>query len=136
VVTLSPASPLRQRKIERDIDPTYEAFLAGGYPLEDYPGETLQCRTELDRTNWLALKDICAEAVGAGFGDADIPEPGIRCTSNLFVRPTFAETLALMQALRTWAMAAQANWWRLKDLARSAATRESLEAIDLTQGWP
>lgn len=132
---LPAASPLRDRRI-LDVNAAYEAFLAVGFPLEDHPGETLQCRNELDRTNWLTLKDICAEALAADLGDELIPASGIRCTSNAFIRPTYAETLALMQALRAWAMAAQANWWRLKDACRTVATRADLEAINLAEGWP
>lgn len=131
-------SPQRKRRVN-DINTAYEAFLAVGYPLEDHPGETLQCRNELDRTNWLTLKDICAEAIAAEAGGELIPAPGIRCTSNAFIRPTYASTFALLQALRAWAMQAQANWWRLKDAARDPAvtpTSEALEALNLEEGWP
>lgn len=105
-------------------------------PLADYPGETIQCRNEWDRTNWLGLKDICAEAMAADLGDELIAEPGIRCTSNVFIRPTYADTFELMRQVRTYALAAQANWWRLKDLARTVSTIRELNAIDLTEGWP
>lgn len=132
---LAPTSPQRDRRILA-ADAAYAAFLAPGFPLDDYPGETLQIRNELDRTNWLTLKDICAEAIAAGVGDLTIDAPGIRCTSNAFIRPTYAETFALMQALRAWAMLAQANWWRLKDECRSVTTRAALEAIDMGSGWP
>lgn len=130
---LAADSKTRDRRIA-EADRAYAAFLAGGFPIEG--GETLQCRNELDRTNWLTLKDICFEAIAVELGGELIPEPGIRCTSNLFIRPTFAETFALMQALRTWAMQAQANWWRLKDECRSVTSREALEAVDMTEGWP
>lgn len=135
---LAADSPIRDRAIKDKVDPRYDRHLMAGIPLDGqgYPGERLQCRNELDRTNWLALKDICFEAISAGFGDAPIPEPGIRCNSNNFILPTFSETFALMQHVRTWAMQSQANWWRLKDLCRSAETIEDLEAIDLEEGWP
>jgi hypothetical protein len=132
---LAPTSPQRDRRILA-ADAAYAAFLAPGFPLDDYPGETLQIRNELDRTNWLTLKDICAEAIAAGVGDLTIDAPGIRCTSNAFIRPTYAETFVLMQELRAWAMQAQANWWRLKDECRSVTTRAALEAIDMGAGWP
>lgn len=135
MTTLRPSSPLRARLLDR-INKQYERQLEKGMALADYPGETIQCRNELDRTNWLGLKDICEEAVFAGFGDELIPEPGIRCTSNAFIRPTFAYTLGLMRDVRTYALAAQANWWRLKDLAKTVETWQALEAIDLEEGWP
>jgi hypothetical protein len=118
------------------VNARYAAYLDAGMPLEAYPGETIQCRNELDRTNWLGLKDICEEAIAADLGGLPIPEPGIRCTSNTFVRPTFAETLDLMREVRGYALAAQANWWRLKDLCNGAVSRDELAAIDLEEGWP
>lgn len=135
---LAANSPIRLRAIKDKVDPRYDQHLLGGIPLDalGYPGERLQCRNELDRTNWLALKDICFEAISAELGAALIPEPGIRCNSNNFIRPTFAETFTLMQHVRTWAMQAQANWWRLKDLCRAAPTAQELEAIDFEEGWP
>lgn len=130
-----PIEALKERRVE-EINRRYDAFLAGGYPLADYPGETLQCRNELDRTNWLTLKDICFEALMADLGDALIPAPGIRCTSNNFIQPTFAYTFELMRSLRAWAFQAQANWWRLKDLARSQTDWRELEAMSIDEGWP
>lgn len=132
---MSPFPHTRERRVLR-INARYEAFLAAGFPLADYPGETLQCRNELDRTNWLALKDICDEALAAELGDELIPAPGIRTTANTFIRPTYAATWAIMRDLRAWVLAAQANWWRLKDDARTLPTREAVEALDLEAGWP
>lgn len=146
---LSPTSPLRDRLLER-INTRYDLFLAGGYPLADYAPETIQCRNELDRTNWIELRDMCRQAVaderafyGAMetplpdvIGDYPIPAPGIRCTSNAYIVPTVAETLSMLDLMRDWAKAAQENWWVLKDAARTAPTREALASIDLGEGWP
>lgn len=148
---LRPNSPLIDRLITVGIDPRYETFLASGVPLVDYPGETLQCRNELDRTNWMELRDLCREAIAAekayyaanelpdpvdGWGAGLITEPGIRTTSNAYIRPTVAATLAILATITTWAFAGQANWWRMKDEARACTTPAALEAIDLEQGWP
>jgi hypothetical protein len=132
---LAPASPYRDRLLQR-INEQYARVLDAGMALADYPGETIQCRNELDRTNWLGLKDICEEAVALDAGELLIPEPGIRCTSNVFIRPTYAYTLDLMRAVRNYALAAQANWWRLKDLAKTASSLDQLHSIDLEAGWP
>jgi hypothetical protein len=137
------------RALDR-VNARYAAYLAAGMPLEAYPGETIQCRNELDRTNWLGLEKKCEWAkrderlfyealqlpVPEVLGDFQIPEPGIRCTSNTFVRPTVAETALLMEALLDYALAAQANWWRLKDAVRSAATKAEMDAVNLEEGWP
>lgn len=148
---LNPSSPTRGRKVTVAITPAYEAFLAGGFPLADYPGETLQCRNELDRTNWMELRDLCRQAIIAeqdyyaennlpdpvdGWGAGLITEPGIRTTSNAYIRPSVAGTLTILAGISAWAFAAQANWWRLKDLARDVTTREALNAIDVSEGWP
>lgn len=147
---LRPNSPLIDRRI-LDIDARYVAFLSGGVPLADYPGETLQCRNELDRTNWMELRDLCRQAIEAekayyaanelpdpvdGWGAGLITAPGIRTTSNAYIRPTVAATLAILATITAWAFEAQANWWRMKDEARAATNRQDLEAIDLEQGWP
>lgn len=147
---MSPFPHTRERRVLR-INARYEAFLAAGFPLADYPGETLQCRNELDRTNWMELRDLCREAIAtekayyaanglpdpvAGWGAGLITAPGIRCTSNAYIRPTVAATLTILAALSAWAFAAQANWWRLKDDARSLPTREAVEGLDLEAGWP
>ena len=146
---LSPSSPLRERTRER-INARYEAFLAAGYPLADFAPETIQCRNELDRTNWIELRDMCRKAVADELafyqamdlpipdvpGDYPLPAPGIRCTSNNYIAPTVAQTLTILDLMRDWAKAAQENWWALKDAAQAAPTRDALQSIDLEEGWP
>jgi hypothetical protein len=125
----------RARKLE-EVNRAYAEFLAGGFPcVLEGVAETLQCRNELDRTNWLTLIGICNEAIDQGAGDLPIPAP-IRCTSNRFYALSFNDTLELMKALRAWAAAAQGNNWRMKDLVASAESNEDLRAVDLTEGWP
>lgn len=131
-----------------EVNAAYEAFLAGGMPLADYPGETIQCRNELDRTNWFELRDMCRQAIAAeqaawdgqgptpNWGNYPITAPGIRCTSNAYVQPTVAETLVIMGQVSAWALVAQANWWRMKDEVRAAISNDQLRAIDLSAGWP
>ncbi len=146
---LSPTSPLRDRMLER-VNARYEAFLSGGYPLADFAPETIQCRNELDRTNWIELRDMCRRAlvdeqafyealevpVPEVLGDYPLPALGIRCTSNNYIQPTVAQTLTILDLMRDWAKAAQENWWVLKDLCRAAPTRQDLQSIDLNGGWP
>jgi hypothetical protein len=143
---LAPASPLRGRAIER-INAHYEAYLGQGFPTADFDGqpepETLQCRNELDRTNWIGLL-IKAQAVAVIASQTEDPDavmaqpcdPPIRCSSNRMYRPAWSSVLARMYALLDQAATAQANWWRLKDAARSAETREALQGLDLDEGWP
>ena len=59
---MKPDSPLIDRRI-LDIDARYAAFLSGGVPLTDYPGETLQCRNEMDSTNWMEIRDLFRQAL-------------------------------------------------------------------------
>lgn len=132
---LTPNSPWRKGKLAQ-VNARYDGFLAQGYPLADYPGETIQCRNELDRTNWIELRDSCREAFDAGGGEDLIPEPGIRCTSNRYVRPTVNETLNILAWLKAYAWMSQANWWRLKDAVRDAETLAELNGLDLDEGWP
>lgn len=133
---LSANSPRRERRV-LDINTRYQAFLDGGYPVTlEGNAETLQVSRDVDRTNWLTLLGICNEAIEAEFGDYPIPAPGLRCTSNVNYEVTFAEAGQIIRDLRAWAAEAQANWWRMKDLARQAVTQSDLDAIDLEEGWP
>jgi hypothetical protein len=117
----------------------YEAVLQGGFATADFEDqpepETLQCRDELDRTNWLGLVLKCQFAIQAGAGDLPI-DPPIRCTSNRMYAVTYNDALARMLVLLGQVGAAQANWWRLKDEIGLAKSGEGLMGIDLTEGWP
>lgn len=119
------------------VNAKYEAVVAVGFPVTlEGNAETLQVARDVDRTNWLTLLGICDEAIEAEFGGYPIPEPGIRTTSNTNYVVTFEEAAQIIRDLRTWGLAAWANWGRLKDLCRDATTREALQSIDLTEGWP
>ena len=98
--------------------------------------ETLQCRNELDRTNWIGLLLECQANISGGNGAGLIPAPGIRCSSNRMYVVTYADAANRMFALLGQVQAAQANWWRLKDSVGVAISGEALDAIDLTGGWP
>lgn len=133
-----PIGAVTARKV-LEIDRVYAAVLARGFATEDFDGqpepETLQCRNEHDRTNWLVLMGLCEEAIAGGLGDQLIPVP-IRCTSNRMYVVSFDDCLARLRVLRTQAAVAQANWWRLKDAARAVHDWRALEDLDLTEGWP
>lgn len=128
----------RPRRLE-EVSRAYDDVLAQGFPTADFAGqpepETLQCRNETDRTNWIGLILECQFALAQGQGDEDIPAPGLRCTSNRMYVITYNDALSRMLSLLGAVQQAQANWWRLKDLVRAAETGEGLNAIDLTEGW-
>lgn len=125
----------RRARLEA-VNTRYADHLAKGFTVEfDGQAETLQCRSDVDRCNWLAMHSMCMEAISAGMGDELIPV-GFRCTSNRSYAVTFSEALGVLQGLRTWAAMAQANWWRLKDAVRDCTSREALKDIDLDEGWP
>lgn len=130
-----PFDGYRERRLG-EIDDRYDAFLTAGFPcaLSGVP-ETLQCRDDRDRTNWLTLLGICDEAIRLGAGAQNIPVP-VRCTSNRSYVISYNDCLALLKNLRTWAAGAQANWWRLKDLVAACPTRVGLNDINLEEGWP
>jgi hypothetical protein len=117
----------------------YQRYLAQGFATADFEGqpepETLQCRDELDRTNWIGLLLKCQAAISQGAGALPI-DPPIRCTSNRMYAVTYNDATARMYALLNQVGAAQANWWRLKDLVRACGQREDLALIDVDEGWP
>lgn len=125
----------RERKVGR-INAVYERRQAVGYPVTlEGNSETLQVARERDGINWLTVKGIYEELVGAGLGD----EPGLaflQTTSNVRYYMTGNEALTIIRDLRAWGIASWANWNRLKDLARAARFAADLEAIDLEEGWP
>lgn len=127
-----------QRRIGQ-ADAAYQAYLNRGFATADFAGqpqaETLQCRDETDRTNWLGLLLKAQAAVSAGQGDA-LCDPPIRCTSNRMYAVAYSEVVDRMFALLDQVGAAQAHWWDLKDAIRACPTREGLNDIDLTGGWP
>lgn len=128
-----------------DVNAKYADVLAAGFPTATLSGqpepETLQCRNELDRTNWLGLVVKCQYAMGLGAGDVLAAGTVIRCTSNRMYALTPNEAYGRMLALLNQADIAQRNWWRLKDLVRAVeADRPTdgarfLAAIDLDAGW-
>jgi hypothetical protein len=128
-----------------DVNAKYAEVLSAGFPtatLTNQPeAETLQCRNELDRTNWLGLVVKCQYAISLGAGDVLAAGTVIRCTSNRMYALTPNEAYGRMLALLNQADIAQRNWWRLKDLVRAVeADRPTdgarfLAAIDLEAGW-
>ena len=138
-MTARPFGGYVTRKIE-EIDAAYAEYLTHGFITADFEGqpepERLQCRNELDRTNWLGLVVDCQAKIGFGLGDVVQAGTLIRCTSNRMYQISPNDALSRMFGLLGQAKAAQENWWRLKDLARSAEKRTDLDLIDLTGGWP
>jgi hypothetical protein len=136
---LPAGSPRRSRRILRFND-KYADILSAGFATADFEGqpepETLQCRNELDRTNWLGLVVDCQVKIALGYGDVVEVGTAIRCTSNRMYQVSPNDGLARMLVLLGQAQTAQANHWRLKDAARDALTQEALDAIDENEGWP
>jgi hypothetical protein len=134
---LRPFEAYRARRIS-EVNARYDAVLAQGFATADFGDqpepETLQCRGELDRTNWLGLTLKAQAMISAGLGDEPCSPP-IRCTSNRMYAVTYTDALARMFDLLDRVGRAQANWWRLKDAVRDCPTREGLNDIDLEEGW-
>ncbi|RAK52136.1 hypothetical protein DJ018_13350 [Phenylobacterium deserti] len=134
-----PFEAFRRRKLA-EVNAAYAEYLAKGFPTAPFEGEpepeTLQCRHDTDRTNWISLQIACFATRDAGLEGELIPAPGIRCTSNRMYRITYGDALARLWVLFDQANAAQANFWRLKDAVRDCPTRQALNDIDLSEGWP
>lgn len=135
---LSPSSPWREGRLAQ-VNAHYAAYLAAGFPTAEFDAqpepETLQCRDELDRTNWLGLLMKCQAKIAMGRGEEPC-DPPIRCTSNRMYAVSHEEAQARMYGLLDQVGQAQANWWRLKDAVRDCPSREALSLIDLEEGWP
>lgn len=115
---------------------TYEEKLAVGYPVTlGGNDETLQCRNEHDRTNWLGLLIGAQTAVGLGAGASAYPVK-IRCTSNAEYSVTNTEAVALMLGLLGWAGTMLAAYWAVKDSIKDAPNGASVDAVDVSAGYP
>lgn len=130
----------RARTLER-VNAAYDRFLGLGFltaPFEGQPEpERLQCRNELDRTNWLGLVVKCQYAAGIGMGDVLAAGTRLRCSSNRMYDVTPNDAYGRMLVLLDQADQAQQTWWDLKDQVRSAATADELNAIEagLGEAW-
>lgn len=114
----------------------YEEKLAVGFPVTlGGNDETLQCRNEHDRTNWLGLLMGAQIAVAAGQGASAYPVK-IRCTSNAEYQVTNAQAVAHMLGLLGWAGAMLAAYWSVKDSIKDATNSASVDAVDVTAGYP
>lgn len=134
--------PLAELKASKrlELQAVYDTKLAVGFPHtftvngETFE-ETLQCRNEHDRTNWIGLLLKCQMALSMGAGEAPCELP-LRVTSNANYQLTYNETFTLMVALLGWAAAMLGASFAHKDAIDGAADAAALAAIDLEAGWP
>ena len=129
--------PLLMRKGQKlaQLEVAYNAALAVGYP-KAFGGvaETLQCRNDHDRTNWLGLIEKCKVVMGQGGGELPI-DPPLRCTSNRKYAVTHAEAYVIMLEILNWVAGVMAVNWTYKDDIEAAATNAELDAINVELGW-
>lgn len=130
-----PLGALKSAKLESAAN-TYAAKLAIGYPVTlGGNAETLQCRNEHDRTNWLGLLAGAQAGVAAGAGAANYPIK-IRATSNAEYTVTNAEAVSLMFGILGWAGGVLAAYWAVKDAITEAGNTPTLNAVDIEAGYP
>lgn len=68
-MTSRPFEAYRTGRLDQ-LDRVYTAHLEAGYPVTlGGNAETLQVSRDTDRTNWLSLLGMCAEAITAVAGD-------------------------------------------------------------------
>lgn len=129
-----PTDPVALKRLA--VDSRRDAILTGGF-AHDFGGSTgvkvLQTR-ESDETNWLTLQNSCIAAVMAGQG-ATVGAV-IRTADNVNVALSYADGLQVMLAMAAWGAAVYAASWKLKDAITAALDQASLDAIDITAGWP
>lgn len=114
-----------------------QAFLAGfTVPTGKLAGETLQCRDNEDRSNWLASALRYAGHVQVGDGATE--GATFRTASNATITCSYAEGYGAIMALGDWGAEIMARAWALKDAAAAAGDIAALDAVlaDLDNGWP
>ena len=114
-----------------------DAILTGGYS-HDFGGsigiKVLQTATADDDTNWLTLQASCTAAVLVGQG-ATVGAV-IRTLDNVNIPLSYADGLQVMLAMSAWGAGVYAASWKLKDAIAAATDQPSLDAVDITAGWP
>lgn len=118
-------------------DAEYRARIAAGFPapmLGD-GSETLQVRDAEDKANWLSVMTIAGAEVANGNGDRLYDHP-ISTTANLAYTLTNSEALLLMRGLFRWASEMRQAHADHKQAIRAARTRQAVDAVDLSAGWP
>jgi hypothetical protein len=100
--------------------------------------EHLQVSREVDKTNWLTLKDAIRDAFEEGLQDQPMMLP-IRTTENINHPMTWAEGRAVVNtSIRSFgALMMGALWTKKAQLAAAAAAGlDALQAFDPESGWP
>jgi hypothetical protein len=117
-------------------DTTSDAIFAGGYYVSagTLAGQTLQVRDETDKTNWLASAVAYSAAIANGMGT--VAGAMFRTSSNQNFTVTFNEGLQVLLSMQTWGGTIDAACWALKDRISAATDQASLDAIDVSAGWP
>ena len=114
-----------------------DAILTGGY-RHDFGGsvgvKVLQTATADDDTNWLVLQASCTAAVLVGQG-ATVGAV-VRTLDNVNFPLSYADGLQVMLAMSAWGAGVYAASWKLKDAIAAATDQPSLDAVDVTAGWP
>lgn len=94
----------------------------------------LQLRDVTDQANWLTLQGKALVLIQAGQGnEAILP---IRTEENITVPVTAQQAMVITDALSTFGGAMLAHRWSMQDAIMAAEDEESLDAIDVTVGWP
>lgn len=94
----------------------------------------LQLRDVTDQANWLTLQGKAMLAISAGQGDSALLP--IRTEENVTVPVTANVAAQVMDALSTFGGTMLAHRWSLQDAITAAEDEASLDAIDITSGWP
>lgn len=94
----------------------------------------LQLRGTDDQANWLTLQAKAMNLIAAGQGDAEVL--AIRTEENITVPVTANVAAQIMDALSSFGGNMKAHQWALKDAINAAEDEATLDAIDITAGWP
>ena len=134
----SPPVPLDTARAAKHVAVQAEADrrMNAGYAHDFGPSHgvlTLQTR-EHDRANWLTVDRVAQRRIDAG--EPDFAMRPIRTAENVNVPVTAAEAAACMMAMQTYLGAVLEHAWVLKDAIAATADQATLDAVDITTGWP
>lgn len=118
------------------VDVLRDRRIAAGFAVNFGPldGQILQTGADADRTNWLVSARMYEKQIAAGNGGVE--GANFRTLSNETITLSFADGVAVLDAMALWGTSVMNHSWALKDEIEAAATVTDLLMIDINTGWP
>jgi hypothetical protein len=127
----------KKTKMIKMVDAMRDKILTSGFPYNfgsPHGLQRLQTRDVEDSINWLVAKSSYLDAINNGMGQVE--GATIRTTANINITMNFIQAYEVLVTMSQWGATVYNNSWSLKDAISRADSLDTLNSIDITQGWP